>query len=111
MSRGAVSNSERIAWREHYPAAVSIEHGLESKRVVFEAWRQEYRAEASSSYGAHRQAAGWYDDHAYDSERGFGPTLEAALADLLREEHRTEQRLLRPQPEGCRLSELGPRDC
>jgi hypothetical protein len=71
-----------IIWKEHYLTARNPDYGGTAERAVFEAWRDKP-----------------------GTEHGFGPSLETALADLLRREHdatqeAVEYRLAEPEESG-----------
>lgn len=73
---------DRIIWKEHYLTAQNPDYGGTAERAVFEAWRDKP-----------------------GSGHGFGPSLETALADLLRREHdatveTVEYRLAEPEGSG-----------
>lgn len=76
-----MSAADRIAYREHVLEAESTDHDHAGKRVIYEAWRQ-YRTKLDGAWkdGSITRSGG-------ETERGFGPTLELALTDLLRAEH------------------------
>lgn len=73
----------RIAWADHVLTVQNTSDGVQGTRTVCEVWRQYWNdKKASSLSGKYRIERGWIDIE--DAQHGFGPTLEAALADLLR---------------------------
>jgi hypothetical protein len=66
----------RIAWQVTELRATQASDGYVTTRTVYEAWRQVLIGGV------------WQDT---GTQRGFGPSLEAALAGLLRSEHAAGQ--------------------
>lgn len=68
---------QRVAYLAHTVTMADLVHGAgaDTARTAFECWRERWSERAERWEGAQ-----W-------AIRGFGPSLETALADLLRAEH------------------------
>lgn len=100
---GKLMPGYRIAHKVHVLDVPDMEAGdwAPKRRYVTEVWRQEWRSPGRDQLTCLPLPEQWLDEE--DTERGFGATLEDALADLLRREHDADR--ARYQPPACKLRE------